>query len=141
MELRYLLVSKKIIIIARFRTKSHKRYWPVKINLKKKYVGSIESMQYSYSSFNYILVQLVFIILCSLLLFIYWHYQLLRTTEYARYEKAQWESTWRHALISDYTDENISRQLFFLKQLGKSALNQTELSQVINGFLVQLISL
>lgn len=91
----------------------------------------VESLKYSYyySSFHYFLVQFIFFII--ILLFIYCYYQLLRTTEYARYEKAQWDSTWRNALISNYTDESIRRQLFFLKQLGKSALNPTELSKVI----------
>lgn len=50
--------------------------------------------------------------------------------EHAKFRHAEWEATWKNANINDYQDEAIRRQLFFLKQLGTSALSEQQLTQV-----------
>lgn len=57
-----------------------------------------------------------------------------RVIEYAQYRKKYWNEIWRDADISRYKDEMIRRQLFFLKQLGESALDPLELVNVNESY-------
>ena len=50
--------------------------------------------------------------------------------EYAKFQYDKWQEIWRDARPEAYRDEDIRRQLTFLKELGTSALTEAELTDL-----------
>ncbi|GAB0092396.1 Angiotensin-converting enzyme [Sergentomyia squamirostris] len=58
----------------------------------------------------------------------YTEIQVQKSVEYATFRKEQYDLYFKDAIIEDYTDEGVQRQLKFLKDLGSSALSDQDLT-------------
>uniref|UniRef100_A0A7G3ADB7 Angiotensin-converting enzyme n=1 Tax=Lutzomyia longipalpis TaxID=7200 RepID=A0A7G3ADB7_LUTLO len=59
----------------------------------------------------------------------YTQIQVEKSLEYANFRKEHYDLYFKDAIIDDYTDEGVRRQLKFLKDLGSSAMSDDDLKQ------------